>query len=303
MRSVAGFLALAFGFSWTVAAIAAGTGLMSTPGGPVLIGFPYMLGPAVAAIVCTRGIPWAERRALLGLKVKVDRWLLVAWLLPILTLGLATLGAALMPGTHLVLPADALITKITQAAGPEEAAKLAAVSRGLLSAGLVGQALILGALINLPFMLSEELGWRGYLWSRWQGLGFWRQALATGAVWGVWHAPMILLGHNYPDARVAGVGLMTLFCVLHAPLLHLVRERGGTIWHACLFHGTINAGASLAELCIVSEGWWGRGILGVPGFVVLALTVAAIAVWRKDRPISGEPSPSGPERAAPSASR
>lgn len=299
-RSVPGFLALAFGFSWTVAAFAAGSGLMSTLGGPVLIGFPYMLGPAVAAIVCTRGIPWAERRALLGFRLKLDRWLLAAWLLPILTMSLATLGAALMPGTHLVFPADAVITKVTQSAGPEEAAKLAAVSRGLLSAGLVGQALFLGALLNTPLMLSEELGWRGYLWSRWQALGFWRQALAIGAVWGVWHAPMILLGHNYPNDRVLGVGLMTLFCVLQAPLLHFVRERGGTIWHACLFHGTINAGASLADLCIVSDGWWGRGILGVPGFVVLALTVAALAVWRKPtgEPSLPEPAPA-PQRSAP----
>ena len=56
---------------------------------------------------------------------------------------------------------------------------------------------------------------------------------ATGVVWGVWHAPAIFFyGHNYPDDRVLGLGLFVLFCMLLAPIITLVRERGGSVWAA-----------------------------------------------------------------------
>jgi hypothetical protein len=97
----------------------------------------------------------------------------------------------------------------------------------------------------------------------------------------VWHAPLILMGYNFPAAPVLGVALMTLFCVLLAPLFHLVRLRGGTIWHACLCHGTINAGARLSELCVSSEHWSGRGILGVSGFVTLAAVCVGVGLFRR----------------------
>ncbi len=134
-------------------------------------------------------------------------------------------------------------------------------------------------------MLSEELGWRGALWSRWRSLGFRsKHALATGVVWGVWHAPLIAMGHNYPNDPIAGPFLMTIFCVLLTPVLHLVRERGGTIGHACLFHGTINAGATLGKICIVSPSWIGLGIVGLPGMVLLAIASAiALAVAVRSR--------------------
>jgi membrane protease YdiL (CAAX protease family) len=66
----------------------------------------------------------------------------------------------------------------------------------------------LGPLINLPFALGEEIGWRGFLepeWSRRRGMqGTW----LTGVVWGVWHAPTIAMGHNYPSHPLVGIPMM-----------------------------------------------------------------------------------------------
>jgi hypothetical protein len=104
----------------------------------------------------------------------------------------------------------------------------------------------------------------------------------TGVVWGIWHAPLIAMGHNYPNEPIAGPLLMVVFCVLLTPVLHLVRERGGTVWHACLFHGTINAGATLGKICIVSPSWMGLGIVGLPGMILLALASAiALVIARR----------------------
>jgi hypothetical protein len=101
---------------------------------------------------------------------------------------------------------------------------------------------------------------------------------------------MILMGHNYPDAPVLGVVVMVVFCVLLAPLLHLVRERGGSLWHACVFHGTVNAGATLGVLCIRTDHWFARGVVGLPGLMLLALGTAAVALIR---PWAGASQPAG----------
>lgn len=264
------FLLIAFGWSWTVAAILYFTGglegIRHTVGG-----FAFMLGPAIAALACTR-----DPKAL-GLALPFNRWLPIAWAIPVSALVLATWGSSLLPGTHLINPVDALAAYLP----PDRAQKLAVLPRAPLTVGLLVQAFVLGPVLNVPFMLSEELGWRGALWSQWSRLSFWRNAGLTGAVWGIWHAPLILMGHNYPDTPKLGVLLMVVFCMLLAPLIHHVRERGGTVWHACLFHGTINAGASLTAICLQTSGWVGRGIVGLAGFVVLGAMVLTLWLVRR----------------------
>ena len=52
-----------------------------------------------------------------------------------------------------------------------------------------------GGIINLPFALGEELGWRGYLLPHLcQSMSIHRAILFSGAIWGLWHAPMIAMG-------------------------------------------------------------------------------------------------------------
>ncbi len=281
-------LAIAHAFSWAVALGIYALGGLAAPLRHVAGGFIYMLGPAFGAVVAVRVLPHGERRAACGLsRPRFDRWIFLAWLVPMVLVAAATLGSALVPGVHVVSPAAGLM-KTLESAGPDKTAKLASFPPAVLSVLLVLQASVMGATVNVPFMLSEELGWRGLLWSRWQALGFWRNAAATGFVWGLWHAPIIALGHNYPGMPVLGIGLMIVFCTLLTPALHLVRERGGTVWHACLFHGTINAGATMGALCIVTPvtpgstggDWAGRGLTGLPGFVVLGASALVVALVR-----------------------
>jgi hypothetical protein len=284
-RLAARFLALAFGVSWIVAAVLFAAGGIGSPLRLMVGGFAFMLGPAVAALVVTRALPKTERRAALGFgRIRADRWLVLAWLVPAAIVGAATFASALVPGATLLSPAAALRAQIAASAGAVEAAKLDAIPPALLSTLLVIQAFAIGPLINAPFMLSEELGWRGALWPCWRRLGFARHALATGVVWGLWHAPLIAMGHNYPHEPIAGPFLMIVFCVVLTPVLHWIRDRGGTVWHACLFHGTINAGATLGKICIVSSSWTGLGIVGVPGMVLLGGFSAVILARERTRP-------------------
>ena len=282
--SIARFFAVTFGWSWSVGAAcwAAGGYGDNASLGHLAWGFAFMMGPTLGALVATRGMPWPARRAALGLTMPRARWMAVAWLIPFTMIVVATLASTLLPGVRLRWPSEGLVEQMLLLSTPEKAQKVADLPPWLLSAGLLSQALT-GSLFNVPFMLSEELGWRGVLWASWQRLGFWPNALATGLVWGVWHAPLIALGHNYPGMPLAGSLLMVAFCLLLTPPLHWVRENGGSVWHAALFHGTVNGTTMLGILCLVAPDWRGRGITGLAGLAVLLVASVVTALVRRRR--------------------
>lgn len=49
------------------------------------------------------------------------------------------------------------------------------------------------AFFSSVFAFDEELGWRGWLLPNLRPLRTWPALLMSGAIWGVWHAPLILL--------------------------------------------------------------------------------------------------------------
>ena len=67
----------------------------------------------------------------------------------------------------------------------------------------------------VAFALGEEYGWRGHL----QPLLLQKYAIkqafvVLGIIWGLWHLPAILLGHNYPEyPLLGGFVLMPITCI------------------------------------------------------------------------------------------
>ncbi|MGD9816344.1 MAG: CPBP family intramembrane glutamic endopeptidase [Hyphomonadaceae bacterium] len=166
---------------------------------------------------------------------------------------------------------------MSRAAAPQYAEQIdqAAQLPGL-SWIIVAQAAILGALINTPILLlSEELGWRGYLYDLWRRFGFLRYTLATGVIWGLWHAPAIyLFGLNYPDHRLIGIPIFVVFCVLFSFPFTLVRDRGKSLLPAAILHGTGNAVGGVAALGLSQADFPWSGVVGIGGFAMLALVAA-----------------------------
>jgi membrane protease YdiL (CAAX protease family) len=58
------------------------------------------------------------------------------------------------------------------------------------------QGLFAGITINAVAGFGEELGWRGFLLREFDYMGFWKSSAIIGVIWGIWHAPLILQGHN-----------------------------------------------------------------------------------------------------------
>lgn len=259
-------LGLFFGVLLALALGVVAVGLASGIGVLPLLG-PYMFTPAAAAVVVRyrRDLSWRA----LGVRVGRVRWLGLA-VVAVLALVGATLAISLVvPGVAFDPGADP-ISGITLPPGlPGLAATLVL-------------AVALGATVNAVFALGEELGWRGYLLWELAPLGFWRASLAIGAVWGLWHAPAIIAGYNYPNYPVVGVAAMTVATVAFAPVYTYVVVRARSVIPAALFHGVFNGSAGVVLAYAVTDGPALRELVASPvgaaGILAFLLADVAIAV-------------------------
>lgn len=146
----------------------------------------------------------------------------------------------------------------------------------------LGGGIIAGLTINGLFAFGEEYGWRGYLWDRLRPRGRMGTIGLVGALWGLWHAPLVVaVGLNYPDDRIAGVAVMTGFTVAASwPLDELRRATGSPVGPA-VFHGAINGAAGVLLLLVGGDRIWAApaGILGAVAF----LPAGALLHWWKRR--------------------
>jgi membrane protease YdiL (CAAX protease family) len=152
--------------------------------------------------------------------------------------------------------------------------------------GTVVSGLLAGVTINALFAYGEEYGWRGYMVNALKGTKFLPAALLIGFVWGIWHAPIILMGHNNYPNPAWGVALMILFCLLAGFVELYFVCKSGSVWSAVFIHGTINALAGLGMLMVPTGNTFLTGMTGVAGMMALLVVIAGIFIY--DRFISRE---------------
>lgn len=111
-----------------------------------------------------------------------------------------------------------------------------------LKTGLLLLQLAFTLIVFFP-AFGEEWGWRGYMMPKLTELMGRPAALVVGGViWGLWHAPLTVSGHNFSTDTnpVLAILLMCLFCVLMNIFLTLLTERTRSIWPASLCHMVTN---------------------------------------------------------------
>ena len=135
-----------------------------------------------------------------------------------------------------------------------------------------------GAMLNSVATVGEELGWRGWLLPSLRPLGTWPALIISGAVWGLWHAPIILLGYNFNEPNLFGVAMMTGNCVVLGILVGWLRLRSASVWPAVFAHGSINAAAGFASLVAMAGTSMDPVIAGPGGWVTWIVMGVVIAV-------------------------
>jgi membrane protease YdiL (CAAX protease family) len=136
---------------------------------------------------------------------------------------------------------------------------------------------------NTFVAFGEEYGWRGYLTPLLaRRLGWGPASIAVGVLWGVWHAPVLLLGHNYfVKWWWPSILLMSAFCAAASPVLTLVYLRHG-VWGAAAFHGGVNAFAGVYFLVYPPDPVWLSNPAGLVG-VLAWIPLSAYALFKLRR--------------------
>ena len=297
-RRLAVYLAVTFGLTWATlipAGIALGTfrnGVASNPSMAVLIAvsmfFP-LIGALVANFACGK-----DNRIDLCLRPRIGeniRYYLAAWFGPAV---IALVGGIMFFATNpnLFDLSFAGFATLAQeaAASAEGTATATAPSQDELAAMaplLVG-ATVLTTITIAPFIntipsFGEEVGWRGMLFPTLCELMPLRAAvIVSGAIWGIWHAPVIAMGHNYGMGYAGfpwtGILVMTLACTVMGSCMAYLRLRTQSVWPCALAHGAFNAISNVGVyFCLAGQTLAGPSPLGfAAGIPLLALGIACL---------------------------
>ncbi len=269
-KSVIKYLAIVFGISWLIAlGIYLGGGLGSIA---VLGLYPYMLVPAFGAFIMRKFVTKEGFRNS-GLRFGKPRYYLYAWLIIVGIIGLAYLLTVLFGLCDWDLGLSKLPKEIWQSL-PEGFSPL------LLFGIIFFANTTIGPILGIPFTFGEEYGWRSYLLPKLLPLGRYRALILHGAIWGLWHAPIILMGHNYPGYPLLGVFLMIIFCILAGIILGWLYFASGSIFVPAFAHGVMNNTASALILIVTLFNLTLGGITGAIGLGILLLTVLVL-YWTK----------------------
>lgn len=139
---------------------------------------------------------------------------------------------------------------------------------------------VIGPVINIIPTLGEELGWRGYLLPKLRLLLSDRAALiVTGLIWGVWHMPVIVMGHNYGKEYAGypwlGILAMIVFCIVLGIIEGYAAIKLESVIPAAMIHSVLNAGAGF-PIYLAKAGYNPvleptiAGFIGGASFILLA---------------------------------
>jgi uncharacterized protein len=280
------FLAFAFGIAWLNGLVIYLTGgLVNSPElipdsgitlSLVLLAVGYMGAPTLAHLL-TRLITrdgWHN----LYLRPRRFGWLYwpVAWFAPLI---MTILGAVLFFVVYpqYYNPSLKVLREMLTGAGQTVPSSLWTI---VIIQTLTG--VLIAPIINSLFTFGEEFGWRAYLQPMLMPLGGRKAVLLVGIIWGVWHWPVIAMGHNYgleySGAPWLGMLMMVWVTIGLGTFLGWLTLRSGSVWPAVIAHAAINGISGLATVCVQGDpnpllGPFPVGLVGSAAWVVLTLAI------------------------------
>jgi membrane protease YdiL (CAAX protease family) len=281
------FLLLTFAVNWSIA----GLFILIFPDKPKALytgmAVLYMFIPALMAIVMDNLIDKKKSLKSLAINFNPNWWYIAAWPGVII-------GAFLILGVNILWPTitfspdlSGFVERMSSQMSSEQLGMLKTqidVNKSVIIWQSLVQVLFYGITINAIAGFGEELGWRGFLVREYKDLKFWDASLRIGFIWGIWHAPIILMGHNYPQHPVLGVGMMIIWCMLLSPLFLYIRIKTHSVIGAAIMHGTLNASAGIPLMFIAGGNDLTAGATGFTGMIALSIIIGIMIAF--DRGVS-----------------
>ncbi len=236
------YLLITFAGAWTVWILLWILGVSATRTSLTfqLLSLPVACAPALAAVIVRL---WVTREGFAdaGLRLHLRKtwpYYLFAWLFPLLVMGVIVALASLLGAGQ----ADFTFQRAARMLFP--GLTLSPIAR----ASLLLSPLLL-TLVQTPVLLGEEFGWRGYLQLRITNGRPLQAAVITGLIWGIWHAPAIVLGYEQYNNVLLGLFTFPILTILLSIVLGWLRFKTGSVWSVSLAHAAFNSiGGTLTGL-------------------------------------------------------
>lgn len=239
--------------------------------------------PALIAVLFVQG-PWLKQEILgpLGVRLQVNRWWGIAWLVPvaILLIGIAILWVT---GFEPVLTVAQLVENKRASVPAEQMAEFDAyLAENTPPHPLM--LIVLGMPAGLTFNLipgfCEEIAFRGYYFREVAG-SFWSRSTKIGVLWWLWLAPSVAYGNLYGSTGVTGVALALPWCIIASWVLVYLRVRSGSVVATAIARGTMIALTAAAHDLTFGTPTSLAPFYGVTG--IAALLIVGIAFLAHDR--------------------
>lgn len=238
-----------------------------------------MFTPLIGVIVSGAGLKN------IGWKLKFKGNVLVflfGWFMPAILTAIGTVIYFLVFPSQLDLTGQYLV-EIGQGAAIEqlEAAGMTYTSQIIISCI---SCITYAPIINAIFAVGEEAGWRGYMYPVLkERFGRGKGYILGGIIWGMWHWPLIMLtgyeyGTGYRGFPTVGMALFCVFTVVIGILCDYTYEKTNCIWYPALFHGAINAAATVPMVMAAPSVIAPYRLLGpAPNGLIAGIPLIAVA--------------------------
>ncbi|MEX1189585.1 MAG: CPBP family intramembrane glutamic endopeptidase [Bacteroidia bacterium] len=280
-KSIVQYLFLSYAICWLVAGLIY---FLEIPYGSVtssiLVAVLCMPAPAIASFIIMKfvlkrplvelGVNWktANKTFLYLTPIWLIIWVIFYYIL-VYVLG-SLFGSDLFG--MLDFSRDGLLNKIEELGqGQIDPETLNIPSIPVVMSFIILGGIVAGSTINLIFTLGEEIGWRGFLYNQLQDHSLHSRVIFTGFVWGLWHAPLIAMGHNFPSYPLIGIFIMIVFCIVLSYPMDWLRRTSKSVLGPGIFHGMINGTAAGMMVFVTSGNELLSSVVGITG--VLAFTV------------------------------
>jgi membrane protease YdiL (CAAX protease family) len=248
----------------------------------VIFGFLYMFLPTLSVLFVEKVVYKEKIRDKLLISFKINKWFIASILFPIL-LAFGAMGISLLfPQVFFSPDMEGLFKRFQDSLSPEQIDQMRFSFKAMpLNPVLLTtiQGVIAGLTINAVAGFGEELGWRGFLLNEFKGWRFSKVSIVVGAIWGFWHAPLILMGHNYPQHPQFGVFMMVIWCILLTFIFNYVTIKSKSVIAAAAIHGVLNGTAGISVMLLDGGNDLTIGITGFAGFISLAILISIVFVY------------------------